>query len=669
MTRRLAVRYGQRAATSTARRMMISPLRALVALVVMLASALVAAAAPLQPGDERRVLGGEVVSYLRDPGGLLSIEELVQPALQQRFMPLQRGLNFGFTRDVIWLRITLQRTPQSPADMRLELTSWVLNDVRFFSPESAGFRQSQAGDTFAFADRELDYRSPLFRVVLPDAAPRTFYLRLESDATLSGTLVLWDAASFRTAVQKELLLLGLALGLIAATVLLGLADWLLNREPLQATLSVINLLLLALVLGYSGLANQYFLANSPRLGDALPPLAFALFAASAITVFRHLLRIPDMSSMLDRALLFIAAMCLLLPIVSWSGGIRFGNGVGNFMFLAGVLINLVAALLHWRRGRRGAGLFMVAFGSFALSVCLLMLTSLGLAPWLNDLREASLYAGSVAFSLAALLAVLNEGSMARAGRARALLDAAAQQTHALQEQRLREEQTNFFSFVAHELRTPLGIVRAGLHNLEHDLADTGSHIRERLGRLHRAAERAGLLIERHLQLQRLSRADFVLTLAPVAPAAPAEAALAMAAESFPRRRFEVVLAADLPARVAVDAELVTLALLNLLSNAAKYSPAATPACLSVDVEGGVLRYSVHDLGDGIPAAELERVFEMFRRAPAAADQMGFGIGLALANRVAALHGGSLDHAATKPAGTRFTLTVPGAAAAEEGMPR
>jgi hypothetical protein len=373
-------------------------------------------------------------------------------------MPLQRGLNFGFTKDAIWLRIVLQRTPETPADMRLELTSWVLNDVRFFSPDGQGFRQSQAGDTFAFADREIDYRSPLFSVVLPDAAPHTYYLRLESDATMSGTLVLWDAATFRRAVQQELLLLGLALGLITMTVLLGLADWLLNREPLQAALSAINLILLAVLLGFSGLANQYALAHSPRLGDALPPMACAVFAASAITVFRRVLEIQAMSRALDRLLLLLSALCLTVPLARWANQPWFGTGTVNLMFLAGVLINAAAALRQWRRSRPGAGLFLLAFASFALGVSLIIVTSFGAVPWLNVQREASLSVSSVAFSFMALLAVLNEGHLARIERARARHDTAIHQAQTLQEQQLREEQTVFFSFVAHELRTPLGVM-------------------------------------------------------------------------------------------------------------------------------------------------------------------------------------------------------------------
>jgi signal transduction histidine kinase len=195
------------------------------------------------------------------------------------------------------------------------------------------------------------------------------------------------------------------------------------------------------------------------------------------------------------------------------------------------------------------------------------------------------------------------------------------------------------------------------------LADASGHVRERLHRLQRAAERAGQLIERHLQLQRLSRADFALSRTSVAPAAPAEAALSMAGESFPSRKFDFFPAADLPAQLAMDAELVTLALLNLLSNAAKYSPPATPVCLTID--GAMLRYGVRDLGPGIPEADRDRVFEMFGRASSADGPTGFGIGLALACRVAKLHAGSLDHARSAPVGTLFTLAIPAIVAMPE----
>ena len=82
-------------------------------------------------------------------------------------------------------------------------------------------------------------------------------------------------------------------------------------------------------------------------------------------------------------------------------------------------------------------------------------------------------------------------------------------------------------------------------------------------------------------------------------------------------------------------QMVRRAVSNLLDNAVKYSPAAEP--ILVLVEGA--RIEVRDHGEGIPDADLPHVFDRFFRSPEARTRPGNGIGLAIVDRVAELHGG------------------------------
>ncbi|MFY7948212.1 MAG: 7TM-DISM domain-containing protein, partial [Gemmatimonas sp.] len=89
-------------------------------------------AQPLQPGDTMRVLGAAELSMLRDPGGTLGIDAVSAPGLRPQFHPVATGVGVGYTEDVIWVRVELQRTGQASAHWRLELTATVLDDVRLF---------------------------------------------------------------------------------------------------------------------------------------------------------------------------------------------------------------------------------------------------------------------------------------------------------------------------------------------------------------------------------------------------------------------------------------------------------------------------------------------------------------------------------------------------------
>jgi signal transduction histidine kinase len=117
--------------------------------------------------------------------------------------------------------------------------------------------------------------------------------------------------------------------------------------------------------------------------------------------------------------------------------------------------------------------------------------------------------------------------------------------------------------------------------------------------------------------------------------------------------------------VRADAEKVRQVLLNLLTNAAKFTEAGGRVSLTceTDAAAGVIRVRVADTGRGIAADQLERVFEPFvqvdrQRTPA--SQQGIGLGLAISRDLARGMGGDLTARSTLGVGSTFTLTLPAA---------
>ncbi len=110
--------------------------------------------------------------------------------------------------------------------------------------------------------------------------------------------------------------------------------------------------------------------------------------------------------------------------------------------------------------------------------------------------------------------------------------------------------------------------------------------------------------------------------------------------------------------VMADDKLLRHILVNLLSNAFKYSPPGTPVSFKLSRGKGVIEFRVRDRGVGIPADDLEHVFEAFHRAENAADIQGTGLGLTIAKKAADLHGGAIAVESVKGEGTTFTVTIP-----------
>ena len=111
--------------------------------------------------------------------------------------------------------------------------------------------------------------------------------------------------------------------------------------------------------------------------------------------------------------------------------------------------------------------------------------------------------------------------------------------------------------------------------------------------------------------------------------------------------------------VAMESELMERLLLNLLSNALKFTPAGGDVSVRVRITGQRVYLTVADTGRGIPPEKLEHVFERFLEAdPADPPPHGVGLGLALCRRIAEGHGGSIVVESEEGKGTTFTVSIP-----------
>jgi len=110
----------------------------------------------------------------------------------------------------------------------------------------------------------------------------------------------------------------------------------------------------------------------------------------------------------------------------------------------------------------------------------------------------------------------------------------------------------------------------------------------------------------------------------------------------------------------LDKDKITVSLVNVLGNAAKYTPAGGRVAMRVTVSEGKLTVVVEDTGIGIAAEELPRISTKFFRSadPRVREQPGSGLGLSLVKEVVRIHGGSLDIASELNRGTTIHIVLP-----------
>src|SRR5919202_892371 len=238
---------------------------------------------------------------------------------------------------------------------------------------------------------------------------------------------------------------------------------------------------------------------------------------------------------------------------------------------------------------------------------------------------------------------------------------------AYEEERARAEalasldraKTNFFGNVSHEFRTPLTLMLGPLEDLLRDRGMDGER-HERVEVSHRNAERLLRLVNTLLDFSRLESGRAAAAFVPTDVAQVAADVASTFRSAAERAGLRLVV--DTPpggAVVMLDRELFERALLNLLSNALKFTFEGEIR-VSVRVEGESAVVEVADTGEGIPAEELPRLFERFHRVRGgrARSHEGTGIGLALVEGVAALHGGRVTVESEAGVGSTFRLVLP-----------
>ncbi|WP_062789020.1 DUF4118 domain-containing protein [Aquitalea pelogenes] len=122
-------------------------------------------------------------------------------------------------------------------------------------------------------------------------------------------------------------------------------------------------------------------------------------------------------------------------------------------------------------------------------------------------------------------------------------------------------------------------------------------------------------------------------------------------------QLEVALASDLPV-LEYDAVLIERVLVNLLENAAKYTPPGSHITLLAQPEGATIRVCVQDDGPGLPSGLEQKLFDKFSRGNSESTTPGVGLGLAICRSIVEAHGGQITASNRQPHGAAFCFTLP-----------
>jgi two-component system, OmpR family, sensor kinase len=207
--------------------------------------------------------------------------------------------------------------------------------------------------------------------------------------------------------------------------------------------------------------------------------------------------------------------------------------------------------------------------------------------------------------------------------------------------------TRLLRDISHELRSPLARMRLAVGLARRPTADS----ERQLDRLEREIERLDDLIGQVLKLARLNGTDAPIEREPIDVDEMIEEIVHDANFEGAAKGCTISVEGSAGQTVNGNRELLRSAIENVLRNAVRYSPPGAPVEVAVERSDAGLAVSIRDRGPGVPAADLERIFEPFFRVAESRDRDsgGEGIGLAITSQVMRAHGGSAT-AGNRPAG-------------------
>jgi two-component system OmpR family sensor kinase len=231
-----------------------------------------------------------------------------------------------------------------------------------------------------------------------------------------------------------------------------------------------------------------------------------------------------------------------------------------------------------------------------------------------------------------------------------------------------EHQRTFVNAVSHELRTPITLILGYIGRLQRRAANLEPRQQEQLAQVHGEAARMGRLVS---DLLEIAREDAGRLEVRQEPTDAWQALEAVHQRLLPQLGSRLQLAprpAAVDLEVLGDGERLEQCLTNLIENAVKYAPPATPIELAAEVSGEQVILHVRDHGPGVPVTDRRRIFRRFERGSQTANQPGSGIGLAVVATLMQRMGGTARVEDAAGGGADFQLSLSTMAAVASRSP-
>ncbi len=580
-------------------------------------------------------------AWVEDPAGTMTLAE-AQQAPATAFD--NKYFTRGFSQSTFWLRLRIDpnTSPDHPATDKLviRIRPPYQDQVRLHDPLADQDRIRQTGDYFDWAHDE--YRSLNLNFVIPVGHnPRDVWLRLRTDQSTMTVVEVMTEDETRAADRRQELATTLYLTVLLVCMGWGSLNYFNHRDGLIGSYVLRELLAISYALVMLGYFRVFTSGWMPAdLLDPLSNIMIWFFVAYVIWFDTRLIREFKPHPWLTRVLLILPWVLPLNMLLFVVGKLYLANIINAYLVILAIFLIMFAAISTraWQEAQGAPAdeqpvfskaFLLTVYGAVLLVVLVNRLPIMGFMSAQDGFLYLNLvYAVLSSVAMMVLIQVRTSRLHQRQQDAQRRLEVV--QLEAEQERAQRVEQANFLKMLAHEMKTPLSVVRMAIGRGEpnprvSDMADRA--VQDMNGIIERLLD-VEKLNDQQLTVQRVSF-DLVDLVHKIGNGLPEGQRLRL----------------DAPKQLVMqsDVRFVQVILSNLLENAIKYGAVDAPVDIRIGQASGNIAISVCNPVGTAGAPDPAQVFDKYYRAPGAYERTGSGLGLYLTNALVSLLGGSIRY--------------------------
>lgn len=580
-------------------------------------------------------------AWVEDPTGVMTLAE----AKQMPEKPFEnKYFTRGFSQSTFWLRLHIDPShkPQMAEDDRLiiRIRPPIQDQIQLFDPLGKSDRVRLTGDYFDWARDE--YRSLNLNFVVPvGKAPRDVWLRLRTDqSTMTFVEILTEDEARAADRQQEL---GTMLYFAALLICLGwgVLSYINQKDRLVGfyiVREVFAIMYALVMLGYFRAMSSGWLPATWL--DPISNNLIFVFVTYVIWFDSQFIRLFKPNPWLYRATLALIAALPIEWVLQLMGKSHLAIGVNNYIVILAIFFVWLLAFTTraWDEARIAQSeekpvfskTFLVSVYSIIVGAVLInRLPVMGLI----TAKEGILYLNlvySLVSSICMMILVQVRAYRLNKRQQEAQNRLALAEHETAQANARRIEQSNFLKMLAHEMKTPLSVIRMATS-------------RDRLTLEHRSMIDHAIgdmngVVERLLEVERLEdqRIDLHLTNFDIATKLH---------NISGQLSGKAVVVLDMPPSLIINTDdwFVHIILTNLLDNAVRYGATGAPIQISLRNTHDQIFISIVNLIGAVGAPDQDKVFDKYYRAPNALKRTGSGLGLYLVRGLLALLGGDISY--------------------------